>query len=459
MDAIMLIDFGSTFTKVCAVDMDAEIVLARAQAPTTITDDICNGLNNAITKLEAQIGSISYSKKLACSSAAGGLTVMASGLVRSLTVKAARLAALGAGAKVVKSFDHELTNSDIKLIKQNTPDIFLLAGGTDGGNKKVILHNATKIASIEKPFPVVVAGNRAACDEVSDIISASGKKVFECPNIMPDIDTLNIDPVNKVIRELFIDQITKAKGISRAESIIDSVLVPTPYAVLMAAQLLSDGTNAQKGMGELMIFDIGGATTDVHSVCEGYVSSNDVILRGFVEPRVKRSVEGDIGVRFNAHSLVDLSNEKDNDTFSSLSEQRIVTLLDSIKRDPSILLDGDSAEFDTALSRLAIKLASIRHCGTYEKHFTPHGIRYLQQGKDFTTIKTIIGTGGPLVNSEHPKELLMQALYDDMEPHSLRPKKPEFYLDKNYLLSAMGLLSTIDSGKALSIMKKNIKAI
>lgn len=454
MNAIMLIDFGSTFTKVCAVDMDTEVVLARSQAPTTINDDICNGLNNAIKKLETQIGSISYSKKLACSSAAGGLTVMASGLVRSLTVKAARLAALGAGAKVIKSFDHELTKSDIEIIKNNTPDIFLLAGGTDGGNKKVILHNAKQLASIDKLFPVVIAGNRAACDEASDIVSASGKKVFACPNIMPDIDTLNIDPVNKVIRELFIGQITKAKGISRAESIIDSVLVPTPYAVLMAAELLADGTERQKGMGELMIFDIGGATTDVHSVCDGYVTSNDVVLRGFTEPRIKRSVEGDIGVRFNAHSLVDLSNEESNDTFSSLSEEKIVTLLDSIKKDPSILLDGDNAEFDTALSRLAIKLASIRHCGTYEKHFTPHGIRYLQTGKDFTKIKTIIGTGGPLVNGTNPKELLVQALFDESEPQSLRPKKPEFYLDKNYILSAMGLLSTIEPDKALSIMKK-----
>jgi uncharacterized protein (TIGR01319 family) len=459
MNAIMLIDFGSTFTKVCAVDMDAEMVLATAQAPTTINDDICNGLNNATKKLETQIGSISYSKKLACSSAAGGLTVMASGLVRSLTVKAARLAALGAGAKVIKSFDHELTNSDINLIKNNTPDIFLLAGGTDGGNQKVILHNAKQIASIDNQFPVVIAGNRAVCDEASDIVSASGKKVYPCPNIMPDIDTLNIDPVNKVIRELFIAQITKAKGISRAESIIDSVLVPTPYAVLMAAELLADGTKSQKGMGELMIFDIGGATTDVHSVCDGYVSSNDVVLRGFIEPRVKRSVEGDIGVRFNAHSLVDLANEEAIDTFSSISEEKVVSLLERIKKNPSTLLDGESTEFDTALSRLAIKLASIRHCGTYEKHFTPHGIRYLQTGKDFTNIKTIIGTGGPLVNGACPKELLNQALFDESELQSLRPKKPDFYLDKKYILSAMGLLSTIDRDKALSIMKKNIKAI
>jgi len=241
MKPVMLIDFGSTYTKVCAIDLNTSSVLGKSQAPTTPSDDICIGLSNAINNLEKNIGKYNYFKKLACSSAYGGLTVMASGLVESLTVKAANLAALGAGSKITRSFHHQLTTTDCKYISKNIPDIFLLAGGTDGGNQDIIIHNAHKLASITTPFIVIVAGNRTATELIVNILNKSNKEVYACENIMPTIDTLNISPVNKIIRELFISRITKAKGLTNAESIIDNILMPTPSAILEAATLLSDG--------------------------------------------------------------------------------------------------------------------------------------------------------------------------------------------------------------------------
>lgn len=456
MDAYLLIDFGSTFTKVCAVDMDSETILGTAQAPTTIENDITFGLKKAISILEKSTGINKYSKKLACSSAAGGLKVMASGLVESLTLKAARMAALGAGAKITKSYHHHLTTSDIKLIEQDIPDIFLLSGGTDGGNSDVLIYNAHMIAKIKARLTVVFAGNRTVADEVVSILENSGKDVFTCPNIMPSIDQLNIEPVNNVIRNLFINRITEAKGLKKAEHIIDGILMPTPFAVLSAAQLLADGTDTKPGIGELMIVDCGGATTDVHSICDGYCSEDDMAFSGIAEPRVKRTVEGDMGVRHNAKSLVDAIKANIKESIFIKEGEYISSLLDEIRNQPSILFTGKAKEFDRELCKAAVNTAIKRHCGTRERYYTPRGLRYLQHGKNFNGVKTIIGTGGPLLYDEKPSAILKEAFYKEDEPDVLRPMNPNIYIDKKYILFAMGLLSTVNKEKAFRILKKEL---
>ena len=54
MNAILLIDFGSTYTKLTAVDIDAEQILGTASAYTTVETDINEGLANALAQLQQQ---------------------------------------------------------------------------------------------------------------------------------------------------------------------------------------------------------------------------------------------------------------------------------------------------------------------------------------------------------------------------------------------------------------------
>ena len=162
MKPILLIDFGSTYTKLTAVDVEGEQVLGTAQSYTTIETDIGEGLAKGLALLEAKTGKLSYAETYACSSAAGGLRMVTSGLVPELTGEAAKLASLGAGAKVVGIYAFQLTEDDVEDILAQKPDIFLLVGGTDGGNTECILHNAKMLAACKPNFPIVVAGNRTA---------------------------------------------------------------------------------------------------------------------------------------------------------------------------------------------------------------------------------------------------------------------------------------------------------
>ena len=74
--------------------------------------------------------------------------MVATGLVPELTAQAAKQASLGAGAKVVKTYSYELTDGDVEEIDGINPDILLLTGGTDGGNKEHIIHNAHQLAKL-----------------------------------------------------------------------------------------------------------------------------------------------------------------------------------------------------------------------------------------------------------------------------------------------------------------------
>ncbi len=249
MKAALLIDFGSTYTKLRAVDVERATILGAGQGPSTVGTDITVGMRAALADLERHIGVLpAFAYRLACSSAAGGLRMVTVGLVRELTAEAARQAALGAGARLVGTFAYRLTAADVSRIEELAPDILLLAGGTDGGNSEVILHNADALGRSRLACPIVLAGNRSAMDQCRERLA--GRTVIVTENVMPEFNVLNIEPARGAIREVFIDRIVHAKGIDRAQAMFDRVLMPTPAAVMEGARLLADGCDGSAGLGD-----------------------------------------------------------------------------------------------------------------------------------------------------------------------------------------------------------------
>ena len=192
---------------------------------------------------------------------------VAIGLGPELTAKAARQASLGAGAKVIKTYSYELTEGDLQEIDQINPDICLLTGGTDGGNKENNVFNAQMLATAKNDFPIIIAGNRNCADKCQEILK--DKQTYVCENVMPRLDIPNVEPVQKKIREIFLEQIVKAKGLSRAQDLIQGILMPTPSAMLTAMKLLAKGSQNEDGLGDLVGVALGGATTDVYSLSFG----------------------------------------------------------------------------------------------------------------------------------------------------------------------------------------------
>ena len=456
MKAVLLIDFGSTYTKVTAVDLDTEEILGTSQSFTTIETDINDGLNNAVKILREKIGDIEFSEQYACSSAAGGLKMVSIGLVPELTMKAAKMASLGAGAKVMKTYAYQLTEADLEEIDEINPDIVLLTGGIDGGNKEVIVYNAGVLAKSKRNFPIVYAGNRNCASTCKEILK--DKNVFICENVMPQLEQPNVEPAQKQIREIFLQEIVKAKGLSDAEKLIGDILMPTPSAMLTAMKLLAKGTRHEEGIGDLVGVDLGGATTDIYSMCQGLPAQSGTVLKGLRETYAKRTVEGDIGMRYSIKGIVEATDIDRVCEISGLSERRAEELIEYLSVHTDVIPNGDEEliMLDKALASLAIETAVTRHAGHLEQYFTPMGITYMQMGKDLTQVKKVIVTGGALIRTEKTAEIAEYALYNEMQAMSLKPKKADILVDRKYILAAMGLLSTNYPETALRIMKKEL---
>ncbi|HNZ63431.1 MAG TPA: methylaspartate mutase accessory protein GlmL [Bacillota bacterium] len=457
MRPVLLIDFGSTFTKVTAVDLSSEEIIGTSSAFTTADSDIGTGLEAALDQLRRAVGELAFEYKLACSSAAGGLRMMVSGLVPELTAEAARLAALGAGARITRVFTHELTRRDLRAIEADPPDIFLMTGGTDGGNRSCMEGNAEKLRSVSPRFPVILAGNRQAADSCED--SLQDFKVIVCPNVMPVFGTLNIEPVQREIRALFLNHIINARGLSRASELLSGILMPTPSAILSAMKLLADGTEREPGIGELMGVDVGGATTDVYSVAAGEPSDINVICKGLNEPYAKRTVEGDIGMRYSASGIVADIGEKWIAQCAGLSESRCEALMDELAADKSKVPSCGQdvlSQFDFALASGAVDIATRRHAGTLEEAYTTSGRVYVQMGKDLSRIRRIVFTGGSLIHAADTLGIARHALFSGRYPMSLRPMKASILRDDRYILSAMGVLAEREKEIALRIIKREL---
>jgi uncharacterized protein (TIGR01319 family) len=449
----LLIDIGSTFTKVALVDVEEGILLATSRTCTTVEEDVNMGLERAISLLPLN-ARLRIDFALACSSAAGGLRMVSIGLVPSLTAEAGRKAALSAGAKMVGFFSYKLSEKELHEVESLKPDIVLLAGGTDGGNSETIIHNARKLAESSLRCDFVIAGNKSASDEVCQILKS--KEAVCTENVLPSLDALNIEPAKQMIREIFLRKIIYAKGIHKIQSKAE-ILMPTPMAVLSAARLIAEGAGKESGLGELMIVDVGGATTDVHSVATGHPLEGNIVAKGLPEPYAKRTVEGDIGVRYNADTLLCLIAErKDGQIDPTVFCKEAEDFTSCIDRIPS----NDHEMFmDAYMAHIAVRTAVERHAGFVETFYSPSGRIQVLKGKDLRNITKVIGTGGPLVFNSYRKMILEGSIYSKENPLSLRPVNPQFYIDSQYLLYGIGLLAERYPEGALKLIKRNLQKI
>ena len=458
----LTVDFGSTYTKLTLIDVANAEIVATASAFTTITTDVLEGFNNAWQKILAQHPDAHYDRLLSCSSAAGGLKMVALGLVPSLTSKAAKMAASSAGAKVVKTYAYEISHAEQEEIYEINPDLVLLCGGTDGGNKEVILANARRLAEIDRPFAIIAAGNKSASYDLEEIFAQCDKKCVVTENVMPEFGQINILPARQCIMDLFISRIIDAKGLGEVQKRAELEIIPTPFAVLKACELLSKGIDEEHpGWGDLMAVDLGGATTDIYSMTDGAPSMDNVLIKGIPEPYSKRTVEGDLGMRYSLKALEDETDVKALARAYGVTPEAIVDWVERCAASPDTVAEPGSQEqvIEEALAYSAVDIAVERHAGVISKVYTPIGEMFTLVGKDLTQVPRLIGIGGALINSSDPARILSGSRFNPQRYEYAKPKEPHFYLDKRYIIASMGLLSQVAPEVALTILKREVLPI
>lgn len=468
---LLVYDVGSTYTKVSAFIRQGQALVfaGRSQAPTTV-ENIEIGLLNARKNLTQQMGcpDIDPVRTLATSSAAGGLRMVAMGYMPRVTAKAAKEVAMSAGARVLEVISHE-TPLDFRMqvLQEIRPDIILLAGGTDGGDTESLLENTGVIIKSQTRGVVIIAGNMEVQPKVEKDFQAAGIRTIRVPNVMPTIHELKVKPARAAIHREFIKQITRAKGLGKLLEVVSNARVmPTPGAVLLGTELLAMGTPEQDGLGSLMVIDIGGATTDVHSVLPD-LADLTIEEKGLVvlnEKQVSyRTVEGNLGLRVSATGIIETSGagrvlaKADRQGEDLAGEiQAYANYLEN--RPEHISLTEKEKLFDEAMTIAAIEIAVKRHAGYLAQSFDPvlGIVPGTPIGRDLRKVQTVIAVGGIFAHAapEKADEILHKAF---AEPGiSLLPENPKFIIDKNYLLYAVGVLAQECPDDALHLALNNI---
>lgn len=455
---VLCVDVGSTFTKAALVDVGEGVALAVAARPTTLGSDVLDGVAAVRADVEGAAG-VRAAEVLACSSAGGGLRIAVVGYERLVTAEAGHRVALTAGGRVVHVHAGELDGPGVAALRASRPDVVLLVGGTDGGNADAVLHNARRLAATRIPAPVVYAGNADVAGDAEALLRATGRRVTVAPNVLPRIGVLEPLGARAALREAFLRHVIGGKGLSRGPAFARLVRAATPDAVLTGVEALADGAAGVEGAagldgagpaGDLLLVDVGGATTDVYSVIAP--AGEDAALRRDVVARLgrARTVEGDLGLRWSAPDVVVAARAEK--LLADVEADELARYAGRVAATPGwVPADDAGRALDARLAALAVTVALRRHARPATPAAAPRPLR---------DVALVIGSGGVLRHGDAGlrRRVLAAAVTDHAGTWPV-PERARLAVDERYLLFAAGLIAPEAPAAAARLAASGLVAV
>lgn len=449
-EVVVCVDFGSTFTKVLAVCVPNGEVVAAASHRTTIDSDVMDGFDACLAEMSSREPRVRGARVLACSSAGGGLRIAVVGNEALVSAEAGRRVALSSGGSVVAVIAGGLANGDNDAtLDAADADVVLLVGGTDGGNSETLVADAGHLAARGWRRPVVVAGNVAAQPEVTRVLADAAVPHVLAPNVVPRIGVLAPEGARAAIREMFLRHVIGGKELSTRADFAAMVSGPTPDVVLTAVELLARGSDAAgtPGIGDVVVVDIGGATTDVHSVCELDPEDAGLGREVVATTEVTRTVEGDLGMRWSAVSTVRAGDRVD------------LARAASVRGDDPSFLPSNAAEQaeDLEIGAIAAQTALRRHAGRNRVVLGEGGRVVERGGRDLREVRLVVGSGGVLraarggAVAAAVDRILAPLVGVDPDGWQV-PRAARIVVDSEYVLAAAGLLAEEYPHAAMSLL-------
>lgn len=498
---VLALDVGSTTTKaVLFGPKDGLRLIDWTGAPTTVErphEDVLVGVKNAINILEKKTnrkllrdGNIIKPAKenegvdffVSTSSAGGGLQMLVTGVIKTMTAESAQKAALGAGAIVsqVLAIDDGKTDLErMQTIQRLRPDMVLISGGIDGGNDLHVTSMA-ELISLANPdsrlgdrfvLPVVYAGNKDAREKVEGFLKDIAE-VHHVDNIRPVLEKENLEPAGNKIQDLFLEHVmSHAPGYDRLIKLTENNIMPTPNAVGELVSIVGTENDIN-----IMTVDIGGATTDVFSsmVLEEQKRDADYENRDVnvliinplemdIRRRYHRSVDANLGMSYSIGNVLAETGSENIARWLPFAtdEAQLRDILSNKMIHPTILPQTTRAlMIEHAVAREAIKLAVLRHksiasglSGVQIKR-SIHDV-FNQVGSGNTLIKdldldVIVGSGGVLSHTPNRKQAL-GIMLDAFEPQGVT----ELYVDSVFMMPHLGAMAKIMDENIFEILRKD----
>jgi uncharacterized protein (TIGR01319 family) len=470
---ILATDCGSTTSKARYFQkINGEYrFIASGEAPSTVEapyEDVTFGVRNAIREVEESVGRKLLTEDgvlkaeglnegvdlyVTTSSAGGGLQMIVAGVMGIVTAESAERAALGAGAIVMDVLavdDGRSAYDKIRRMREMRPDMFLVAGGTDGGTVKHVSEIVELIVAADpKPrlgsqyqLPIVYAGNIDARNIVENTFGKEfALKIVD--NIRPTMELENIEPARNSIHELFMEHVmSHAPGYGKLMNWTPVPIMPTPAAEGSCIRNIAEMYKANVlGVG------LGGATTNVYSIFEG---------------KFVRTVSANLGMSYSVGNVlksVGIDNILCWIPLEMSKKDLRHRLCNKMIRPTTIPQTLEDLMVEHAVARGALQLGLQHHkflarplhgvlveTGVYRIFNQTVVETYL----DMMKIHYVCGTGGLL--SHAPRRVQsMLILIDGFQPQGVT----RLIQDSVFMMPHLGVLSTIHPKAAMEIFEKD----
>jgi uncharacterized protein (TIGR01319 family) len=179
---------------------------------------------------------------------------------------------------------------------------------------------------------------------------------------------------------------------------------------------------------------------------------------------LKRTVEGDLGLRFGAISAAETGYEYVDAKLaeSGLPPKDFRKFVFEAAAKPDYLPSSkEEIRFDEILAGACVYLSLRRHAGSLEETYTSTGKVFVQRGKSLRGVKKWIVSGGYL--SRRPAadicEEALAAARRDAGKLNLLPEKVEHFADRLYILPLLGNLAEDFPNEAVRLAEENIQKI
>jgi len=476
IQSILATDCGSTTTKAILIEKRDGVfrLIVRGEAPTTVeapVEDVTQGVLNAVSEVQelagrqiltddgkAIIKPVTNGKGVdlyvSTSSAGGGLQMMVTGVVKTMSGESATRAALGAGAivmDVLATNDGRLPYQKIQRIRHLRPDMILLSGGVDGGTTSHVVELAEIIAAanpkarlgVGYELPVLYAGNKDAQPLIKERLQ-DRVALDIADNLRPTLEKENLMPTRQKIQHLFLEHVmSHAPGYPHLMELTDEDIMPTPGAVGDIMQLISK----RKGL-TVVGADIGGATTDVFSVFQGIynksVSANYGMSYSISNVFAEAGLENIMRwVPFEMDER-DLRNRVKN---KMIRPTTIPSLIEELMVEQACAREALRLSFDQHRS-LAVGLKGIQQERTigdvFDQSMTGESLVNLRD------LNMLIGSGGVLSHAPRRQQTAMM-LIDAFLPEGIT----QLTVDSIFMMPQLGVLAKVHEEAALSVFERD----
>ncbi|MBM3291551.1 hypothetical protein FJY84_02610 [Candidatus Bathyarchaeota archaeon] len=459
----LLMDIGEKYSKTTLIRIHDKnySIMKISDAKSTIDPpelDVTIGIRNTIKDFENAFGTTFWKdgpenlELLISSGNGGGLHMVVAGITEMISGESAKRAALGAGAYLLDTLsidDRRPPYILVENLRNTKPDIFLLAGGTDGGAISQVIEMAELIKNAdvrprfgeEYQLPIIYAGNIQVRNRVSSTFPEKNYAVQSVDNIRPEIERENLGPAREAIYDSYMQHvIVHSPGFDKLVKWVKKPIIPTQAAI---GKILY--SYALKRKINLLAVNVGGSTTDIYSVYRGLFN---------------RSLNADLGITYGILNVLKKAGIKNIKKWlvNEVPEREIRNIVANLMLYQPSKLQDEQEQILNALIREAIKLGVEDHkklasrlkgvktgLSISEIFSQMQDSTYL----DMSKTNVIIGMGSAFTTSENNGIL---TLIDALEPIGVT----EFYKDSNSLISHAGMLLDVDQEIALKMLENDV---